>query len=560
VSRRVAFNDLPPESRKRFVDCANRRAAPAPLNLEPLGGMARPVLGFLLSAGALFLFAGSGFAQVGGSSYDEAGWLVVYVMLMFGALAGVLGIVRARIVRSNLPYAPGTYLFPADIVVADRQGALLVLPLREIESFKCVHHSTNGRYTHSLLHFQFSHELHSVRVGSQASAEAALQQLSQAERTQSAAAQAGDLETIASLDPLAALPVRSAAPTPAVRPEPAWLRWRLALAAAAALVLSVPLWAARNAASDYLLFQETERQGTEAAYRQYVAQGWLFKARAQERLPHLAFAEAKRKGTVTALRAVLQNYPRSPVDADVRQEIRAAYEKSRAKFRAQAANADPVMISFMEQLIDYMAANDLSAVNVRFRSPNPAALATADRQLSARAAASFRSMAPIAPHFEDQTAQRRETAIVDQLSKAFAGIFPADVLALKQGPRLPAAGTVPNDAPAILIDYDVVPSGMIYESSKAVLSKLFVGIKVTFKVSMRVPSTPRSFDFGMEVAPPQHFTVNYQSSSSALAALESPPEDRVYAVMAERAFDQLSTKLRNAFFPAAGTARPPGRT
>jgi hypothetical protein len=505
------------------------------------------------------LFAGSGFAQVGGSSYDEAGWLVVYVMLTFAALAAILGIVRARIVKAGLPYAPGTYLFPADIVIADQQGSLLVLPLREIQSFNCVHHSTNGRYTHSLLHFQFSHELHSVRMSSQAGAQAALEQLSQAERTQSAAAQSGNVETIASLDPLAALPVRSAAPTPAVRPAPAWLRWRVAVAAVAAVVLAVPLWAARNVVSDYFLFSETQRQGSEAAYRQYVAQGWLFKARAQERLPHLAFAEAKRKGTVTALRIVLQNYPRSPVDADVRKEIRAAYEKSRAKFRAQAAKADPVMVAFLEQLVDYMAANDLSAVSVRFRSPNPAALATADERLRARAAGDFRTMAPIAPHFEDKTAQLREAAIVDQLSKAFADIFPADVLALKMGPRLPAAGTVPNDTPAILIDYDVVPSGMIYETSKSALSKLFVGLKVVFKVSMRVPSTPRSFDFGMEVAPPEHFTVNYQRSSLALDMLSGPPEERVYAVMAERAFDQLSTKLRRAFFPAAATAAPPGR-
>jgi hypothetical protein len=149
---------------------------------------------------------------------------------------------------------------------------------------------------------------------------------------------------------------------------------------------------------------------------------------------------------------------------------------------------------------------------------------------------------------------------VDQLSKAFAEIFPADVLALKMGPPLPAAGTVPNDAPAILIDYDVVASGMTYSLERFPL-KDFVGLKVTFKVSMRVPSTPRSFDFGMEIAPPEHFTVNYQTSSNAaLAALSSPPDERVYEVMAARAFDQLSTKLRNAFFPAAGKAAPPGRT
>jgi hypothetical protein len=277
-------------------------------------------------------------------------------------------------------------------------------------------------------------------------------------------------------------------------------------------------------------------------------QGWLFKARARERLPHIAFAEAKRKGSVTALRAVLHNYPGSPVDADVRSEVRAAYEKSRAKFRAQAATADPRMVAFMEKLVDYMATHDLSSVVVRFRSPNPAALAAADERLRARAAASLRTMAPIAPHFADKSAQLRESAIVDQLNKGFRAIFPADVLALTMGARLSGAAA-PVDVPAIFIDYDVVPSGSIYESDKAVLSKLFVGIKVTFKVAMRVPGTPQSFDFGLEVAPPHHFTVEYEKSSAALAAFDGPPDERVYAVMAERAFDELSTKLRRAFFP-----------
>lgn len=555
VSRRVAFNDLPAESRQRFVDCAQRRATPAPLHIEPTGGVTGPVLGLLLAAGVLASFAASGFAQAGGSSYDSAGWLVGYALLTFAVLAAILAIVHARIVRWTLPYTAGTYLFPADIVIADRDGSLVVLPLRELQSLKCVHHSTNGGYTHSLCHFQFSHELHSCRFGSQAAAEAALQQLSQAERTQAAAAQMGDVETLAALDPLAALPGRAAAAAPAVRAMPAWLRWRFAIAAAAGLVLAVPLWAGRNVLSDYSLFSETEVLGTEAAYRQYVVQGWLFKARAQERLPRVAFAEARRKGTVTALRAVLRNYPGSPVDADVRAEIRAAYEKSRARFRAQAANADPVMVAFLERLVDYMVAKDLSTVSVRFRSPNPAALAKEDQRLSARAASSFRSMAPIAPHFEEKTARQRESAIVNRLDKAFAAIFPADVLALKMGQRLPAAGMVANDVPAILIDYAVVPSGVIYESSSNPLSKLFVGIKVAFKVSMRVPDTARSFDFAMDVAPPEHFTVNYDT----LTTFSGPPDERVYAVMAERAFDQLSTKLQRAFFPAADKAAPAAR-
>jgi hypothetical protein len=483
--------------------------------------------------------------------------LIIYALLLFFVALAALGIVRGRMVRSSLPYAPGTYLFPADIIIADKGGSLRVLPLRELKSFKCVHHSTNGRYTHSLLHFDMPGGLQLCRVSSQARADAAIQKLSEAERTQSAAAQVGDVATIEAFDPLAAVRVDvDPSSPPTARPAPGWVRWRVALAAAAGLLLALPAWTARNVLSDVSLFRETESQGTEAAYRQYTTQGWLFLSRARERLPHIAFAEAKRKGTVTALRAVLRNYPHSPVEADARNEVRAAYEKSRAKFRAQAATADPRMVAFMETLVDYMATHDLSSVAVRFRSPNPAALAAADARLQARAAGSGRSMAPIAPHFEDKSARLRESAIVDQLNKGFGAIFPADVLALSMGPRLPATGTVPNDVPAILIDYDVAPSGSIYQSETAVLGKLFVGIKVDFHVSMRVPGTPQSFDFNLDVAPPHQFTVEYDKSSAALAAFEGPPDERVYAVMAERAFDELSAKLRHAFFPGAAAAAP----
>ncbi len=557
--RSVAFNTLPAPARRRFAACAAGREAPAPLYFEPVPGTTGPVVALVFGGLFLLAFAGTGFAEPAGSSYDAPWTLAVYAAALFACLAALFNVVARRWTASALPWRPGTYLFPNALVVAEAAGTLRLFPFDALDYFKCVHHSTNGRYTHSALRFTFTDGgWRELRVSPLARAEALLRQLGDAQRQRAEVARAGDLTALAALDPLAAGSGADVAPAPLVPADPAWRRWRAAIAAAAALLLAAPTWAARNAVSDWRLFSATESAGTEAAYRQYVSQGWLFVGQARQRLPAVAFAEAKKKGTVTALRRVLHDYPRSTVEADVRQEVHRAYEKSRAKFRAQAAMADRAMVSFMERLMDDLEARDTPTVAVRFRSPDPAALAAADERLSARARATFRPAAAIAPHFTDATSRPRESAIVDRLNQGFRAIFPADVLALSMGPRLSPGASVPPDAPVILIDYAVAPSGMIYSSRDNPLGPLFVGIRVTFRVSMRAPgATP--FAFALDVAPPEHFTVEYTKSGITAAPFEGPPEGRVYTVMAERAFDELATKLRLAFFPASaapGPARP----
>ena len=75
----------------------------------------------------------------------------------------------------------------------------------------------------------------------------------------------------------------------------------------------------------------------------------------------------------------------------------------------------------------------------------------------------------------------------------------------------------------------------------------------------RFSSLFQSLRFKLNVAPPDHFTVNYTSSSSrfldqSFLKKEGPTDAKVYEVMAARAFDELSMKLRGVFFKEGSDA------
>jgi hypothetical protein len=129
-------------------------------------------------------------------------------------------------------------------------------------------------------------------------------------------------------------------------------------------------------------------------------------------------------------------------------------------------------------------------------------------------------------------------------------------------PPAPKAPLPEVQTPTLFVRYAVRWAGDIYSEEKG--NRQFVGIVVNFDVSMRVPGEAETYDFELEVQPPDHFTVDYRSPYGSLAGLDlpglgGPTEGHVYDVMASRAFDELTTKLRGVFFnpsSKANTASP----
>jgi hypothetical protein len=549
--RNVAFGALPPAARQRFVESALGKGDVKPLIVPGKGGaIAGRVVGTVLALVALYATAAAGFGTLSPELWHGPGVLIVYVFWAAWAALGVLSAVRVRALRRGLPYVPGTYLFPRDLIEANQKGDLVVFPLRALTDFKCVHHHRNGVYQRSDFNFQFDREARTLTVTPQHRAQTVLQEISRHEAEESAALKEGNVDEVARLDPLAeAAPAATAdrpRTGPRVVPPPSWLRWRWAIAAGLALVLAPPIWAARNVASDLSAWGEAQRRRTEAAFGAYVQYGWWHAKEAAGRAAQAAFDEAKKKGTVTALRRVRVVYPQHPVAAQALPEIHAVFLKSLARFRAQAAAGDPRIVPFVERLLGHLERSEGAAVLVRFRSPKESALAAADAQVRRRAAGSGRESVPMAPYFTEATASPRERLIVSRLGLAFAEVFPADVLTLSPGPRLTEAAP-PAAQPDVIIEYEVRPSGSLYErtdrNAPAFLARtgpIYTGIQVAFAVQMRVPDGGAPFDFQMTLAPPPHFEVAGLGDASA-----------VYATMAERAFDEFSVKLREVFFGKA---------
>jgi hypothetical protein len=119
-------------------------------------------------------------------------------------------------------------------------------------------------------------------------------------------------------------------------------------------------------------------------------------------------------------------------------------------------------------------------------------------------------------------------------------------------PPKPVSAPLAIEVPTLEVQYKVGWAGDIYSEEKG--DRQFVGIVVNFDVSMRIPDQADAFDFSLEVTPPEHFTVEYSSpfggayGGRSLPGLGAPSEGQVYDVMASRAFDQLTEKLRVVFF------------
>jgi hypothetical protein len=599
--RIVDFNALPKAVRERLVGCVEHAALPRPLLAEvssSRGAAFGFAVLFLFGCAVVALTALFRFGQAVQGPFAMAGYAVGIAL----AILGVLAMIRRSKLASVLPFAPGRYLFPVDFVDA-RSRMLRLVPLCALIDIRSVPWQQKGVEGGATLTFTFedgieeSFVLHGGVLPEQVFCD-----LEQAQERIRRAVAAHDIRTLSVLDPFFEDPSddASSAPSPARAGEAAGplarsiggifrLPVMFGLAAALGVVLAAPLWYARNLRSDEAMFRRATREDTERAFEAYLVSG---RRHAEEvrtsLLPRAALKEAERKGSVTALRQFLAMYPKSCVDSEARAKIHALFLRMFGEFREQASAADPRLLPFMERLVGYLEAHESSRIEARFHSPSSSALAVVDAVLERKAErAGIGRIVPVAAHFDDLHSIPRESSIVRSLQAGFAAVFPADVMTIGVGQRLvahplplsvllgkkptpevPANGTpapepphLPPPAievPTLDVQYKVAWAGDLYSEEKG--NRQFVGIVIYFDVSMRIPGQPESFDFSFEVTPPDHFSVDYFSTGDPLfglrgatnpnaqAPLASPPEGQVYDAMAERAFDQLTDKLRAVFF------------
>lgn len=470
-------------------------------------------------------------------------------MIWYGILIGSIAylgmtIYERRRLSALFGFQPGQYLFGYTLIDA-RKARLTVADLTQMRDVKVTHHLVNGFYQHTAFAFAFRDAAtRTWKVPNKKRAERFGQKLDSLQSQARSAFDRNDIASLLRLDPFFEIrrkDWRTPEGPELERPSP--LQRVLAqpvLAAALATVVLAPLvWTARTAAADVAAHKEAVLQKTEKAYVDYIADGKFYVEEMRAALPRVAFEEVRRKKSVTALRALLTRYPKGGLKPDVAKEIHVLYQEALTRFTAQAATSDPEMLASMAQLLQVLEQRGEPHLGIRFVRPTNEALAQMDARIKQNASRlGGRQIIPAAAHFASDTAAVRERRIVTGLQSGFATIFPNDVLSLSQ--------VNAGDArlPVLTIEYQIEPSGAIYSLEKT--DRAFVGLVARFQSGLQVESALRPWRFNMEVEPPDHFRVDYRAPQEELA--KGPADSQVYSVMAERAFDALSSKMRAAFF------------
>jgi len=502
-------------------------------------------LGIFVLAIMLLLSMAAHFGEPGADElWNDAGRMIWYGILIAGMAYLGMTIYQRRYLSALFGFQPGQYLFGYTLIDA-RKARLTVADLTQMRDIKVTHHLVNGFYQHTAFAFAFRDAAtRTWKVPNKKRAERFGQKLDSLQSQARSAFDRNDIASLLRLDPFFEIrrkDWRTPEGPETEKPSPLQrvLAQPLLAAALATLVLAPLMWTARTAAADVAAHKEAVRRKTEQAYVDYIHDGKFYVKDMRAALPRVAFEEVRSKKSVTALRGVLARYPKGGLKADVAKEIHILYQQALTRFTAQAATSDPDLLASMSQLLQVLEQRGDPHVGIRFVRPTNEALAQMDARIKQNASRlGGRQIIPAAAHFASDSAAARETRIVTGLQSGFATIFPNDVLSLSQ------VNATDTRLPVLTIDYQIEPSGALYSLEKT--DRAFVGLVARFQSGLQVESTLQPWRFNMEVEPPDHFRVDYQAPKEELA--KGPADGQVYSVMAERAFDALSSKMRAAFF------------
>lgn len=585
------FNALPPHLRERLTQCFSGNQLPAPILEDKLGKT-----GFLIGMGMLSMTGFCGFlffvmVDYGHLYSGVQGWgfVFAYATTLFMCAYGIVkGIWRMLLMRA-MPFAPGRYLFPLDFVDATKP-VLVVHPMSTLQDFQCVHNYTNGAYTGSGLNFYFPGGGHEVfTVHSREQAEQMLGQMDEQRTRFLQALEAQEMEVVAALDPF--LDVRlddswaSFSQDAVEEPEgaeyvasdiPYPLLWPSIVAFIVAMMFATPIWGIRNFMSDGAMFERAKhsKYNKVSSLKRYLRKGKRFRKEVREvHLPAAAFERAKKKKSVTDMRYFLLDHPHSAHEKEAKQFISTLYAAALTKFERQSNKENVQLKPFMTKLLKYLETHDAPPVDVRFRPPSSATLKIIydlmaknfgpKSKLGKKNPVYKRRLESPAIHFTAKASTLREKKITKILQNGFASVFPADIMHLSEGPRLPEQKPKETDSfstsaeakirfprPTIVVDYSISLSGQVYTLDKDP-SRVFTGILVFFNVTIHIPEDDKPLTIKFKVEPPKTFKVGADRYGLHAGGTST---SSVYNVMAVRAFEQLVNQMRDQFFDKTSAA------
>lgn len=200
--RSIDFNDLPRTTRERFVRSLVSASPAARPICQRVSKQRSPAGWYLLLVLAAAALGGLGCWRFGAidAPVQDRRLLGGYVAAGAALVLSASMLARRRAIRGSLPFAPGVYVFPLDLVDA-RTRQLELYSLSELQSLDPVHHSHKGRYTHSSLWLVFPTRSFVFEARGQYTVDAQLAAVRRAREALAAATHRGTLDDLASLDP-----------------------------------------------------------------------------------------------------------------------------------------------------------------------------------------------------------------------------------------------------------------------------------------------------------------------------------------------------------------------
>jgi hypothetical protein len=574
--RKVDFYRLPRPVQDRFAAATRRSAPPAPL----LYSQARrhDVWGYLGASAAL---------AVGAAILLRVGWgdvtspfalhgvklLTVDILLFAGAAYGVvhaMGLLRAL---DSLPWRAGRYLFPGCVV--DASGP--VLDVWSVGDAEAIERTAAPGPGLALRMRDGSRVV--VLAASSEQAEKADVALGSMRQELARAIAEDDPHVLAELDPLHDRAMSSPiGPTGSMkRVLVVSNRFDWVIAAVAGVLLGLGLGSTRNSMSDDAMYRTVLAAGTAEQYQLYLSHGGRHSDDVRDvLLPRAQLREAEAQGTVDAVQAFADAHPSSKIDGDINAALRrvmltaletakkagtvSAIDDLAKKYPnhqadaeikvarhalftaalgawAKKAQPDAPTRAFMERLLASTEALG-PGCDVRFRMKASKNLDDGDKSIKR----SGHYPAPDALPSKYVTADAlrpREERVTAALVEAFAGAFPADILAVRAGDPLEADAPVPNATPTLVVDYEVdwARANSLSEHPLTIIAGLAFSFEPSFVLPQGAPlKVPVRSWRGPEL---------WRVKGGDTMAREDY-EQKVYDSMFDSAFDQLQKKLTDA--------------
>ncbi|KYF98229.1 hypothetical protein BE20_35810 [Sorangium cellulosum] len=583
----IDFYKLPRAIQDGVIEAFRGRFAPAPI-VSRLATRRTIVAWLAVSVAAGLLLAAlcaAGFGDVDSPvALHPTAAAAAYVLLAATTAIGVVQALAYNAELVSLPFAPGLFVFPANLIDA-RDHRLRVFSLAELSRVSA---GPRGAVV-----LTFGGTRHAFPLEDPSRSDDVIREIEAAWSRMRANPDPAELRR---LDPFQPPAIESpfASPIPLSRVVPGWQSYAWLLAAAVGVALGLGLFFLRNRMSDARMYAAARARDDVAAYQRYITRGRGHgEVVSQVLLPRAELRLAAAKGSVEAIDDFIRAYPKTGIQAEVAAARRAAlaaaldrarevgtlaallafperypkhgldkafndarhalYVRALDRYRREMPEGSEQNADFVRRLLAYAERVGPKstpqglrgpAVQVRFRRLPSQDLERADELVMK--SPMFSGVTSLPTRYVDATRldpQEKRTATA--LAEGLARGFDLELVTFEPGP--PFEGSAEEQlsvtSPSLVVSYRVESSGMAYGSKKPQI--IVMGLKFLFKTEFILPGDA-------EPLLTSHKIARQIPAGLIQQQVGSPPrgtlEAIVYEAMMREAFIDLGERYLSTWF------------